>query len=46
MDKKLIGPHSQSGRGGEEKSSIIVCRELIPGLPAYSLVSVQTFILE
>jgi hypothetical protein len=42
-DRRLGGPQSQSGQGGEEKNSHhCPCRELNPGCPACSLVTILT----
>jgi len=42
LDRRLDGPHSRSGRGGEEEKSL-PCRESNPGCPNPSLVEYQRF---
>jgi hypothetical protein len=46
LDKKAGGPQSRSGHGGEDKNfDHCICRELNPGHPAYSLVSILSELL-
>jgi hypothetical protein len=42
LDRRLGGPQSRSGRGGEEKNIFYSCRESNPGRPATSLIIVLT----
>jgi hypothetical protein len=42
LDKRLGAPENRSGCGGEVKFEHCPCRELNPGRPSHSLVSILT----